>query len=401
VLDLAWKNMWQRKLRTTLTLLGIAVGLELVILLTAIVDFTEQSMDNELAKYAGAGQLFVASQPPSGSGGHEFPPVNSTIREDDANQIIVEFQDQVDDSRTTPVLFRELAGPPFPNAPSEALAVGVHYERVQAYLGDEARLDPSGYPPDDPLLAEGNLPAFSGREANEVILGDLAAGVFDDPLVGAEITVAGRTLLVVGRVEGDDELDRVASNPVLMPLKTAQEIFQQPSSVSALLVTAAQPEDVGSLAEGIRQETPDLAVITEAEIAESLNDALSDQRGFFNIISGTVYAVAAIVVAIVMVMAVTERTREIGTLRAIGAGKLLVLGTIVSEAAIVGLLGGLISIPVAFLLDIIVGFGLREVVEVASLAQIVLVVTVLSAAAALLPAWRATAISPVEALRYE
>ena len=75
MLDLAWKNLWQRKLRTGLTLLGIAVGLVLVILMTAILDFTEQSMDDELAKYAGAGQMFVTSQTLSGAS-REFPPIN-------------------------------------------------------------------------------------------------------------------------------------------------------------------------------------------------------------------------------------------------------------------------------------------------------------------------------------
>ncbi len=398
--DLAWKNMWQHKLRTILTLIGIAVGLELVILLTAILDFTERSMDDELAKYSGAGQFFVTSKPLSGSSGQEFPPINNTLREDDADRIVVAVRDRVDESRTTPVLFRELAGPPFPNAPSEALAVGLHHDKVRAFVGDEARLDPDGYPAGDARLEHG-LPEFSGPEAKEVILGDVAAGVFDDPNVGSQITVAGQMLLVVGRIRGEDEFDRVASNPILMPLRTAQEIFQQPASVSALLVTARQPGAVSQLAEEIRAQVSDVAVITEAEIAQSLNDALGGQRTFFNIINWTVYAVAAIVVAIVMIMAVAERTREIGTLRAIGASQALVLGTIVAEAVIIGLLGGLISIPVAFLLDSLVGFGLREVVEVASLAQVVLLATFLSGAAAFLPAWRATKITPVEALRYE
>jgi putative ABC transport system permease protein len=400
VLDLAWKNMWQRKLRTTLTLLGIAVGLELVILLTAILDFTEQSMDTELAKYSGAGQLFVTSQALTGSTGQEFPPINSTLREDDADRIVTELEGRVDTSKTTPVLFRELAGPPYPNAPSEALAVGVHYDKIRAYVGAGAQLDPDGYLEDDSRLAGGVL-EFSGPDAEEVILGDLAVGVFDDATVGSEISVAGQALLVVGRIQGQDVFDRVASNPVLMPLKTAQAIFQQPASVSALLITAPEPQAVAQLAETVRQQEPDLAVITEAEIAESLSDALAGERTFFRTINWTVYIVAAIVVAIVMVMAVSERTREIGTLRAIGSSRALVLVTIVAEAAFIGLLGGLVSIPVAFLLDIVIGYGLREVVEVASLVRVILLVTALSGVAALLPAWRATRISPVEALRYE
>ena len=219
--------------------------------------------------------------------------------------------------------------------------------------------------------------------------------------VGSTITVAGEPMLIVARIRGESDFDRISSNAVLMPLKTAQEIFQQPASVSTLLITAPQLQAVAPLARGIRERAPTLDVVTQEEIAESLDDALAGQRGFFAIINGTVYIVAAIVVAIVMVMAVTERTREIGVLRAIGSSRALVLSTMVLEAIVLGFLGGLVSIPVAFLLDMLVGFGLRDVVEIVSLVQIVLIVTVLSGIAAFIPAWQATRISPVEALRYE
>ena len=388
MLDLAWKNLWQRKLRTALTLLGIAVGLVLVILMTAILDFTEQSMDDELAKYAGAGQMFVTSQTLSGAP-IEFPPINSTLAEEAANQIIEALEGVVDLSKTTPLLFKELSGPPFPNAPPEALAVGVDPDKIGAYLGDQVTLD------------HGVL-EFSGPRAREVIMGDLAADAFEGiQEVGSTVTVAGEPMLVVARIRGESDFDRISSNAVLMPLKTAQEIFQQPASISTLLITAPQLQTVAPLARGIRERAPTLDVVTQEEIAESLDDALADQREFFAIINGTVYIVAAIVVAIVMVMAVTERTREIGVLRAIGSSRTRVLSTIVLEAVVIGFLGGLISIPVAFLLDVLVGFGLRDVVEVASLVQIVLIVTVLSGIAAFIPAWQATRISPVEALRYE
>ena len=242
---LAWKNMWQRKLRTGLTLLGVAVGLILVIMLTTILDFTEQSMDNELAKYAGAGQIFVTSQTLSGSV-PEFPPINSTLREDTATQIIEALEGQVDLSGTTPVVFRELAGPPFPNAPPKALAVGVDPDKIRAYLGDDFEL-------------EAGVLKFSSPQAREVILGDLAEWAFHGPNeVGSSVSVAGESLLVVGRIRGKSDFDRLASNPVLMPLKTAQEIFQQPASISALLITAPRLEAVTPLANGIRGAPPPL-----------------------------------------------------------------------------------------------------------------------------------------------
>ena len=188
--------MWQRKLRTSLTLLGIAVGLILVIMLTTILDFTERSMDDELAKYAGAGQIFVTSPTLSGSV-PELPPINSTLREDTAIQIIEAFEGQVDLSGTTPVLFRELAGPPFPNAPSEALAVGVDPDKIRAYLGDDFEI-------------EAGVLEFSGPQAKEVIIGNLAARAFaGTQRVGSRVSVAGESLIIVGRIRGESDFDRL------------------------------------------------------------------------------------------------------------------------------------------------------------------------------------------------
>ena len=215
MLDLAWKNIWQRKLRTGLTLLGIAVGLVLVILMTAILDFTEQSMDDELAKYAGAGQMFVTSQTLSGAA-IEFPPINSTLSEEAANQIIEALEGQVDLSKTTPLLFKELSGPPFPNAPPEALAVGVDPDKIGAYLGDQVTLDHG-------------VIEFSGPRAREVIMGDLAADAFEGfQSVGSMVTVAGEPMLVVGRIRGESDFDRLAVMRSSCPSKRPRKSFSSP-----------------------------------------------------------------------------------------------------------------------------------------------------------------------------
>ncbi len=386
MLDLAWKNMWMRKVRTILTILGVGVALELVLLMTTIVDFIERSLDGELAQYAG--QMYVRSQIVSGYAGQEFPPISSSLKEEEARQIVREEAGRIDAKATTLVTFRQLAPPPWPGAPPEALAVGVEHDKLAAYIG-------SNVPLQDGVLS------FSGPEAHEVILGPMAGGFFEEPKVGDEITVGGELLRVVGLLEARDEADRVVAPAVLMPIETAKEVFNQPGSVSAVLITASGVSDVASLAESIRQRHPKLSVMTQEDMAENIDTALEGTRYFFNLINYTVYAVAAIVVLVVMVMAVAERTREIGTIRAIGGSRWLVLRTIVLEAMLIGLIAGLLAIPIAFLLDWIVGFGLTEIVEPGGLAEIVLAATILSVAAALLPAWQATRVSPIEALQYE
>ena len=206
---------------------------------------------------------------------------------------------------------------------------------------------------------------------------------------------------MVGRVGSETKFDRISANVVLMPLETAQSIFNQEGTISALLITASSLGDVGLVAGQIRESNPDLSVISQEEIANSLDDALAGQRQFFALINNTLYIVAAVIVLIVTVMAVSERTREIGTLRALGTSKRVVLPTVVLEATALGLIGGIVAVPVSFLLDLILDFGLTQVTRPTDLIQVVIFVAFLSAIASIFPAWRAMRISPVEALRYE
>jgi len=388
MLDIAWKNMWTRKMRTVLTILGIAIALELVIMMTTIVDFTERSMQGELTKYSGAGQIYVRSQAISGIAGQEFPPINSILREEEGRQIIREVADRVNLNLTTPLLFYQLAPPPYPNAAPEALLVGIDDNKIFAYIGEK------------PLVKEGRA-EFSTPDAREAILGPMASGFFGEPEIGEDILIVGEPLRVVGLLEGKGLEDRLTSNIVLVPIKTAQNLLGHSDSVSAVLITSMRLDTIESLAGNIQANHSKLSVLTQKEIAQNLDTILGQERFFFNIINYTVYIVAAVVVLIVMIMAVAERTKEIGTMRAIGASRGLVLRTILLEALMLGLVGSALSIPVAFIIDWAIGYGLREIVDAGSLVQIVVTAVVLSAIAALIPAFRATKVNPIEALRYE
>lgn len=388
MIDIAWKNMWTRKTRTILTILGIAVALELVIMMTTIVDFTESSMQSELAKYSGAGQIYVRSQATAGIAGQEFPPITSILSEKEGRQIINEVADQIDLALTTPVFFYQLAPPPYPNSPPEALLVGLETDKIGAYVSED-------------IIVEDGVVAFSDASAPEVILGPMASGFFGNPAVGDEIQIIGEPLTVVGLIGGSELEDRLISNIVLIPLETAQSVLGQSESISAVLLTSKRLDTISALAENIRANHPKVSVLTQEEIAENLDTILEQEKFFFSLINYTVYIVAAVVVFIVMVMAVSERTKEIGTMRAIGASRWLVLRTIVLEAVMLGFIGSLLSIPIAFLIDTLIGYGLREIISAWTLVQIVITATILSAIAATIPALRATRVNPIEALRYE
>jgi putative ABC transport system permease protein len=108
-----------------------------------------------------------------------------------------------------------------------------------------------------------------------------------------------------------------------------------------------------------------------------------------------------------MLMAVFERTREIGVLRSLGWGRRAILGMILRESLLLGLIGGLAGILIAFglvqLMSIapVVGDYLQVVWEWEVFVRAIAIALLLGLLGGLYPAFRATRLQPVEALRYE
>jgi putative ABC transport system permease protein len=129
--------------------------------------------------------------------------------------------------------------------------------------------------------------------------------------------------------------------------------------------------------------------------------------GMMAAISFLAVAVGGIGVLNTMLMSVLERTREIGVLRALGWRRRRVLGMIINESLLLGLLGGLVGILVAygltFLLNQIpmIGSILTPKWELVIFLRAVAVALLLGLLGGLYPAYRATRLQPVEALRYE
>jgi putative ABC transport system permease protein len=144
---------------------------------------------------------------------------------------------------------------------------------------------------------------------------------------------------------------------------------------------------------------PRFEVATDVDIRSEASRTLDMPNRFMGMISWTVFLAAIVMVTNVMLIAVRERTREIGTLAALGVRPTIVMLTILYESLVLTAIGGVLGIgltvPVAYAGDWAWILSYQEVVKVAFL---VLIAGVL---AALYPAYRATRVSPVEALRYE
>jgi ABC-type antimicrobial peptide transport system permease subunit len=192
----------------------------------------------------------------------------------------------------------------------------------------------------------------------------------------------------------------------VVALRDAQALFQKPRQVAFYQIKLRDPGQAEKVRRQIETRFPDVSVSRSAEMAEKTND-IRTTKAIANAISMLAILVGGVGITNTMVMAVMERTREIGTLRALGWHKAKVLGMVLTESLLLSALSGLAGI--------VIGIGLTEALRYEPtmgsfleghyppqlFIQAMLTALFLGAMGGLYPAWRASRLSPVEALRYE
>jgi putative ABC transport system permease protein len=193
----------------------------------------------------------------------------------------------------------------------------------------------------------------------------------------------------------------------VMALADAQAAFDKPRQVSMLQIKVVDPEQVEAVRQRIEDRFgDDVSVSTTATFIENSSD-IQTTKAMFGAIFGLAILVGGVVVTNTMVMAVMERTREIGTLRALGWRQARVLWMILSESLLLSLiaagLGLLVGVGLNSALEAIPGFGdfISAAYTPEIIIQAVIVSLILGAMGGLYPAWYASRLRPIEALRYE
>jgi putative ABC transport system permease protein len=394
---LAVQTVWQKKLRTLLTIVGIAVCANLFIIVTSIVGYLDEDMDRQVRTFAG--QLIVQERAQGGVAGLEWPPTTSAVRQDLAEQVLA-TQPVVSD-RSAALLFSALAPPPYTSAPPEAFIVGVTPGFEKGFVGDTAARRGVGTlsgTPDEVILGlvSGRFLAQTASSTFDVAT---SAGTFSVPAVGSTVQVKGESFRVVGYM--DPETNQLYRSLVMMPLATAQRLSGREGFVSAIMITPRSVGDIDAIKQNIERDYPTLAAYNNEELAANAGRILSTTQQFMNVVRVTVVVVAALIVMIVMFVSVLERTREIGTLRAVGAPGLAILRLILVESLFMAFVGGIIGIPMSIA---VLKFGISDggaLVSRVSWAQATGLLALVGVAASLLPAYRAVRVDPLVALRYE
>jgi len=364
---MTFRNLLRRRARSLLTMGGIAIGVGLIVALGAI---TEGIIRDFTALAARGGAELVAKQANVADMGY------SVIEERIGHAI--EAMPEVEDVSGIVWGFSTGQNMPF------LIVFG---------------MDPNGEAIRHFRVVEGER--IRGR--GEIMLGKTAADTLEKD-VGDVIRLPGGIFRVTGIYETGVGYEEGGG---VMALPDAQAAFEKPRQVSLLQIKVRDPDQVEAVRAQIEERFgDDVSVSTTATFIENSSD-IQNTRAMLGAIFVLAILVGGVVVTNTMVMAVMERTREIGTLRALGWRQSRVLWMILSESLLLGLIAAGLGIMVGMGLGAGLGAipGLGAFISAAYTPQIiiqaVLVSLFLGAIGGLYPAWHASRLRPVEALRYE
>jgi putative ABC transport system permease protein len=209
---------------------------------------------------------------------------------------------------------------------------------------------------------------MSQRSSVCLIGEELRDRLFDGKALGRYLTLGGMTLQVVGVLERIDIMGQTTARDVLLPITTAQSKWLGTRTVS-MITTRPKPgvpvdQAMNAVWEAMMQRSGNRAIY-RVESRESLLNAINKVFGVAGIVLAGIAALSLLVGGIgimnIMLVSVTERTKEIGLRKAVGAKQASVLTQFLVESATLSLVGGLIGMGIAWCLGLVVTMGTASI----------------------------------------
>jgi putative ABC transport system permease protein len=375
MLDLAFKNIRKQKTRTILTVVGIVIGITAIVALGSFAEGINAMIEQNLGSLSGS---IVVSQ--AGSGGIMTGFSGSDVTQEQLDNI--KSVSGVDDA--VPVLLYMPASHGFGGAPW--IGIGMDVDKIGVVLGKSIR------------MSEGGL--YSQGERDVAVVGDTVAESLNVK-VGDYFQVKDRDFLVTGVIE-KAETEYVDSG-VFIPLEDMQPLLGKESSYQAIFVVPDNPQQVEAVADEINSQDDTLSAMTSKDMARQVSDIINNVRIFTVGVGAIAAFVGGLGVMNTMIMAVLERRKEIGVMKAVGATRRFLLVQIITESAAISLIGGLVGLflgwVISISLSLFTGGAITGIVTPGLALGSLAFALALGIFGGLYPAWQAARLDPVEALR--
>ncbi|MDD5224610.1 MAG: ABC transporter permease [bacterium] len=369
LVQIVWKNLLRRKIRSVLTVVGIAVGIGAVVSLVSITDGFVHGWKN-MIKGHGVDLTIVKA-------GGEANFVLNTLDESLGDQLRqIKGLDSVTETMVDIATVEDK-----PSIMIFGYTLGGDYiNRLK--------------------IVNGGL--FTSKDKDEIILGSVLAKSLK-VTVGDEVEVERELFTVVGICESSNILENGAG---IVSLQRLQKLMNRPGKVTTFGIRLQNPSQLPEIKKEIETRLPNISALSSQEFVDE-NEGVKMAQALSWGISLIVLLVGAIATMNTMFMSVFERTREIGILRALGWRKGRIINMIMQESIVLSLCGGV--------LGIFLGMGavrmlnlfrqLRGLIQAEYttflFSEAIILALLLGILGGLLPAWRGSRLPPVEALRYE
>jgi len=390
------------KTRTSLSLLGITIGIFSIISVFTIFDSLENSIKSEINSL-GNNVIFIQKWPWAMGG--EYPWWKYYQRPEPKlkeMEEIMKRSNTIEASAFMISVSRTIYNGNNSIENNPIIAVSQDYNKVMPFDLQEGRY----FTP---------MESHTGR--NVAIIGaDIASNLFvnEDDVIGRKIKVFGRKLDIIGvtKKQGEDVFGNSKDNWIIIPVKYAQKVLDF-RNIGSTIIVMAKPhisnsqmiDETTGVMRSIRKLPP------YADDSFSLNETDIINKGFDQlfaviaivgwIIGGFSLLVGGFGVANIMFVSVKERTNQIGIQKSLGAKNYFILLQFLFEAVFLAIIGGIVGLLIVFGLTFVISsmFSFELILTFNNISLGIIVSAFIGLISGIIPSWSASRLNPVDAMR--
>ena len=385
LLTLAIRNLARRRVRTLLTILGVALAISFTVGILSISEGLMSSFENSMAKQ-GADIIIVPKEAES----FPYPDVAALV-----GSFPETILDEIREVSNVEAAYPVFTAIPMTSLPDKIGAIPIlngitpeYFTEVVPYLE----------------LGEGRL--LEPGDGNVMVTGSGIAEVQGLEL-GGTMLLREQEFEVVGILSPSGGMD---DGMIYMPIKALQQAYDKQGQLTYVPVKVKDITRAEETAEEISDRWPSISAQTQSSILDKLLDLMGIVRAAHFGLSTFALLIGILFILSTMLMAVGERVKEIGTMRAIGTHRRFIFQLVVTESFMTSLIAGAAGCLGGFLLSKLITFIMSEWLGLTYFAPVVSVrifaigmgiALLVGMLAGLYPAWRIARTNIVEALHHE